>query len=86
MGRDREITKEPTGFTHPENVIVTDNGDNTITISGTVEGYYQGTHATVLYDGYTSPVNMGDTSKRYFLTYNGTDVAWRDILTFHDLT
>lgn len=80
----REVSKEETGFANPELVTVTDNGDNTITISGTVAAYYQGVLNTTLVNGYTSPVLLGDTSKVYFLTYNGTNVAWRDIAIYPD--
>jgi hypothetical protein len=87
--RDRQITKEPTGFAEPADVIVTDNGDRTVTLTGTVNAYYRGVRNTDIVTGYTSPAHGTTTTTKYFLTYNGTNIAWRDlgaeILSFADL-
>lgn len=83
-----EITGDNTGFRYPSTITVTDNGDDTVTINdGTdpVEAYYHGLHVTTLVDGYTSSaVTALDTSKVWFLTYNGTDIDWRDISIYTD--
>jgi len=82
--RDRQISKEPTGFAEPDLVIVTDNGDRTVTLTGTLNAYYQGIRNTTIVSGYTSPVHDNTTTKVYFLTYNGTDIAWRDLSIYPD--
>jgi hypothetical protein len=74
-----DLTNEPTGFAEPELALVTANGDRTITLSGTINAYYKGIKATDLFDGYISPAHDDNPAKVYFLTHNGTDIAWRDI-------
>lgn len=73
---DREITKEPTGFTTPEDLVLTaDPTARTITLSGTVEGYWQGLHVPALVDGYESPAHTNDTNS-YVLIYDGSSIQW----------
>lgn len=84
-----QITKEPTGFAQPDDVVITANGDRTVTLTGTVNAYYKGVKSDVLISGYTSPAHGTNTSSLYFLTYNGTNIDWRDLtadsLDFEDI-
>lgn len=73
------LTGDPTGFAQPDDVIVTANGDRTVTLTGTVNAYYQSVKLSSIVTGYVSPAHGSDTAKSYFLTYNGTDIAWRDL-------
>lgn len=75
------ITQEPTGFKSPQDVVITgDPATATISLSGTVEAYYRGEPISEFVDGYTSIAHpTADTTKEYFLYYNGTDIAWLDI-------
>jgi len=77
-----DITKEPTGFAEPDDVIITDNGDRTVTLTGTVNAYWRGVKRTDLVTGYTSPAHANTTTTTFFLTYNGTDIAWRDLSSY----
>jgi hypothetical protein len=78
-------TKEYTGFSEPENVIVTGNGTNrTITLTGTVEAYWRGTLNTTIISGWTSSAHGTDTSKIYYLYYDGSTVAWYDTVWSFD--
>jgi len=70
------ITKDPSGFGNPELVIITGNGDRTITLTGTVAAYWQGVVIPTLISGYTSAAHGTDTAQTYFLSYNGTTIAW----------
>jgi len=75
------ISKEPTGFTAPEDVIITgDSATRTVTVTGTVNAYYRGTLNTTLITGYTSPAHDNTTTKTFFLVYDGT-VNWVDTTT-----
>lgn len=68
-----DITAEPTGFTDPENVVVTyDNVTRKVTLTGTVEAYYKGNLVTELVSGWESPAHA-DTTGLFFLQYNPTD-------------
>jgi len=72
----KEKTKDPTGFTEPENVIVTyDPTARTVTLTGTVEAYYQGQLVTALVSGWVSSAHAAG-SDEYFLYYNGTSFVW----------
>jgi len=79
---DRDILKEPTGFAEPDDVIVTDNGNRSITLSGTVNAYYRGVKNTTLINGYISPIHDNTTTTTFFLTYDGTNIAWRDLSSY----
>jgi len=70
------ITKEPTGFVEPKDVIITGNGDETVTLTGTVNAYYEGVKSTTIINGWTSPAHGTDTNDAYFLMYNGTTIDW----------
>ena len=75
-------SEDPTGFIAPEDVIVTgDSASRTITLTGTVKAYYQGTLVPVLSSGWTSPVHTDDPTKRYFLYYDGNSISWNDSAT-----
>lgn len=77
-----EITDEPTGFKPPEDVIITgDSTTRTITLTGTFEAYYKGILNTTIVSGWTSPAHGSDTTKQYFLNYDGTTISWMDVST-----
>jgi hypothetical protein len=72
----RTVTKEFTGFVAPENIIVTyDSTGRTITLTGTVEGYFQGQLVTSLVSGWVSSAH-GTSNGSWFLYYNGTAFVW----------
>jgi hypothetical protein len=79
-----EITKEPTGFTAPEDVVITGNGDRTITLTGTFEAYYQGVLNTTIIPSWTSDPHGTDTGTGYFLLYNGSTIDWVDVSALPD--
>ena len=74
------ITKEPTGFDNPANVIVTydlGGGSRTITLNGTFRAYWRGQPVPELTNGWISPehpIFVGN----YFLYYDGTNFVWSD--------
>jgi len=70
------ITKEPTGFVEPKDVIITGNGDETVTLTGTVNAYYEGVKSTTIINGWTSPAHGTDINDSYFLMDNGTTIDW----------
>lgn len=70
------LTKDPTGFTAPESVIATYNSTTrTITLTGTVTAYWQGTLVTELVSGWVSDAHAATTGP-WFLTYNGSAFSW----------
>jgi hypothetical protein len=73
-------TKEPTGFTEPENVVVTyDATAQTITLTGTVKAYWQGNIVPELISGWTSPSHASTHPtplQSLFLYYNGSTYQW----------
>ncbi|MHA1447882.1 MAG: hypothetical protein ACTSP4_00480 [Candidatus Hodarchaeales archaeon] len=72
-----DVSREPTGFTHPEDVIITgDSTTRTVTLTGTVNAYYQAYPVVALTSGWTSPAHGTDTSKAYFLIYDGSTTSW----------
>lgn len=77
------LTKEPTGFTDPANVIINyDPTTQTVTLTGTVVAYYQGVNIAVanptFTSGWVSPAHPNVTGHTYFLYYNGTNFLWAD--------
>lgn len=80
------ITKEPTGFADPENIVITYNKiDRTVTISGDITAYWRGKIVNVLNTTWTS-LPHSSTPDNYFLYYNGTDFIWSNqIWTFDKL-
>ena len=76
----RAITKEPTGFTNPQEVVITgDPITRTVTLTGTVNAYYRGIPNSTIVTDYTSPAHDTDTTKVYLLNYNGSTIAWTDV-------
>lgn len=68
----RDITKEPTGFTDPENIIVTYNStDRTVTLTGNIEAYYKWKKIPELVSWWTSDQHA-DTHWTFFLHYCDT--------------
>lgn len=73
-------TNEPTGFTSPDSVIVTYNPTaRTVTLSGTVEAYYNGELVQTLSAGYVSPAHDTNPTSSLFLKYNASGVSWSTI-------
>ena len=70
------LTKEPTGFTSPADVIVTyDSTARTVTLTGTVEAYFRGTVVSALVSGWVSDAHTATTGP-WFLYYNGSAFVW----------
>lgn len=70
------LIKDPTGFTDPTNIIVNYNSTNrTVTLTGTVAAYYQGTLVSALVSGWTSAAHTA-TNGIWFLYYNGSSFVW----------
>lgn len=78
-----EPTLEYTGFKNPENVIVTgDSTTRTVTLTGSDwNAYYRKRLDETIISGWTSPAHDNTTSTVWFLTYDGTDIDWRDVST-----
>ena len=74
---DRNLTKEPTGFVTPENVIVSyDSTTQKITLTGTVEAYFKGVAVSALVSGWVSEAHTNTVGHTYFLYYNGSAFLW----------
>ena len=70
------ISKDPTGFTDPANVIVTyDPTARTIALTGTVAAYWQGTPISALTSGWTSG-SHANSNGVYYLSYDGSSFVW----------
>lgn len=85
---ERDVLQEPTGFTSPEDVIITgDATARTITLTGTVNAYHKGVLNTTIISGWESPAHADDTNP-YFLIYDGTTIQWvsPSNYNFFDLT
>lgn len=85
-----EVTKEPTGFRYPEQVIVTyDPVTTKITLTGNTEAYCKGKLMPSFVAGWQSPA-LTDTyptpNTLYYLYCNGTNVVWdTNLWHFSDL-
>lgn len=79
-----ELTKFATGFNTPLDVIITgDTSTRKVTITGDCDAYWRGVQVASIVSGYLSPAHGTDTTKKYYLFYNGTSIAWsEDIWTF----
>jgi len=78
--------QDPTGFVSPELVVITGLGDNTIQLTGTVEVLWQGFTVAELVADYISPAHGTDTAQNYYLSYNGTTIAWNTtVWSFSDV-
>jgi len=76
----RTITKDPTGFLSPQDVIVTyDQVNLTITLTGTMTAYYRGVSVTSIVptftSGWTSAAHT-DAVGVYFLYFDGANFQW----------
>ncbi len=68
--RDREITKEPTGFTNNENITCTyDSTTRKVTLTGTFDAYWRGKKIDVITNGWVSDAHA-DVEGTYFLSYD----------------
>lgn len=73
----QDITKEPTGFSNPQNVTVSyDSSTRKITLTGTVEAWWQGIRVTQLVSGWVSDAHADVTGYIYYLYYNGTSFVF----------
>ena len=71
------ITKDPTGFTEPGDVIVTgDPTARTVTLTGTVVAYWKGIRVDALVSGWESAAHDNTTTNVYYLYYDGTNYIW----------
>jgi hypothetical protein len=69
--------QEPTGFTAPENIIVTYNSvAKTITLTGTVNAYWHGVKIEALTSGWVSDAITGAPTAPYYLYYDGSNFVW----------
>ena len=70
------LTQEPTGFAAPDAVISTyDSTARTVTLTGTVSAYWQGTLVSALVSGWVSAAHTATTGG-WFLYYNGSAFVW----------
>jgi len=77
-----DIAKEPTGFTDPEDVLITGNSTaRTVTLTGTVNAYYRGELNTTIINGWTSPAHDNTTTTAFFLINDGSTTEWIDVST-----
>ena len=79
------LTKEPTGFSRNDSLVITANGDRTITLSGMVSASYRGDAVTEIVNGWVSPLHGTDTTKLYHLYYNGSSISWSENVFAFDL-
>jgi hypothetical protein len=74
-----KYTKEATGFTNPELVTITDNGNRRVTLTGTVIAMWRGNIISAITNGWISPAHPNTVTSRYFLAYNGNTLDWVDM-------
>jgi hypothetical protein len=75
----QDALQEFTGFTNPENITVTYNSvARTITLTGTVEAYWQGQLVSALTSGWTSDAHSASPTGPLYLSYNGTSFVWSE--------
>lgn len=71
-----DITHEPSGFEHPEDVIVNYNSTNrTITLTGNTTAFWKGDTIRTLVSGWTSTAHTA-TAGVWYLYYNGSSFVW----------
>ena len=81
----RNDSKEKTGFTEPENVIVTyDSTTRKITLTGTVKAYWRDRVVPSLVSGWISEAHA-NTPGNYFLYYNGSAFVWSTTIWTFDM-
>jgi len=72
------ITKETTGFSDPEAIVVTyDSGARTVTLTGSFSAYWQGTVVRGLVPGWVSDPHP-NTNGPWFLLYDGANFVWQN--------
>ena len=76
---DRTVNRDPSGFSFPENVIVSyDVASRTVTVTGQTDFYYQGVRIPEMVSGWVSPAHDSTVGKTYFLYYDGSAFVWGD--------
>ncbi|MDA3856209.1 MAG: hypothetical protein PF569_08180 [Candidatus Woesearchaeota archaeon] len=79
------ITKDPTGFFEPENLVINyDSTARTVTITTMTEAYFKGKLVPELVSGWTSTAH-DVASGAYFLYYDGTSFVWSNTPWTFDL-
>jgi hypothetical protein len=74
---DRNLTQEPTGFAHPEDVIVSyDSTTRKVTLTGDPRALWRGAPIEPLVSGWESAAHA-DTVGPWFLYYDGTGFVWQ---------
>ena len=78
MSNIQTVTKDPTGFDSPENIIINyDSVARTITLTGSfVGGFWQGNPVQGLISGWVSPPHPVGITTPYFLYYDGSNYVW----------
>jgi hypothetical protein len=72
-----DITKYPTGFDSPLDVIVSyDGSTRRITLTGTFVAYFKGIQVASLTNGWVSDAHPDVAENAYFLYYNGSSFVW----------
>ena len=80
------LTKFSTGFENPLDVILTGNPTTRkVTITGDCDAYWRGVKVDAIISGYESSAHGTDTTKKYYLYYNGTSIAWSEIFWTFDM-
>lgn len=71
-----DITKDPTGFYEPENVVMSyDSTNRTVTLLGSISAFWRAKQVSALYSGWESTAHdTGDGV--YYLYYNGIAFIW----------
>jgi len=76
---DRQINRDPTGFTFPENITINyDNVARTVTLTNITEAFYRGKKINVLTSGWVSSAHPITLDHVYFLYYDGGQFLWAD--------
>ena len=71
------ITKDPTGFDNPENVIITyDPTTQKLTLTGTFVAYWRGAIVTKIFSGLVSAAHTNSTGHVYYYSFDGTNLVW----------
>ena len=80
------ITKEPTGFTNQNDIVVTyDSVNQTVSLTGTFEAYWRGVKIDELISGWTSDPIPGSPTTPMFLYYNGSSFLWSSTVWSFDM-
>lgn len=77
LGAISDATREPTGFSVPESVVLNyDKTTQKVTITGSVVAYFRGKLVPTMVSGFVSDAHENTYDKTYFLYYDGTNYLW----------